>query len=47
MEEEEEPEEGRGSWGSRCATPPPTEGPSEKVISIFKEVFQRAYSSGC
>ena len=38
-EEEEEPEEGRDDWGNRAATPPPTEGPSEKVISIFKEVF--------
>ena len=46
MEGGEEQDEGDGDWGDRAHTPPIEES-SEKVISIFKEVFQRAYSSGC
>ena len=44
--EVEEDREGRDD-GGETANPPPADSASEKVISIFKEVFQRAYSSGC
>ena len=46
MEGGEEQDEGDGDWGERAYTPPIEESP-EKVTAIFKEVFQRAYSSGC
>ena len=44
--EVEEDREGRDDEGA-AANPLSTDTPAEKVISIFKEVFQRAYSSGC
>ena len=46
MEEDEEEEGERRDWKGP-AMPPSADEASEKVISIFKEVFQRAYSSGC
>ena len=46
MEEDEEEERESRDWKG-TANPPSADEASEKVISIFKEVFQRAYSSGC
>ena len=46
MEEDEEEERESRDWKG-TANPPSADGATEKVISIFKEVFQRAYSSGC
>ena len=43
--EEGEQDEGAGS-GDQAPLPTDPEDPSERVNSIFKEVFQRAYSSG-
>ena len=46
MEGEVEQDEGAGCWGDRVPSPTEPELPG-KVTTIFKEVFQRAYSSGC